>query len=59
VMTNPNNNAQSEDERWRAWVQKNKARDEARLAKRKKTAAFILIVGIVIVLFWLAPMSRN
>jgi len=41
-------------------VQKNKARDEARLAKRKKIVAILFIVGIVIVVFWIfVPVSAS
>ena len=47
-----NNDPQVDEKLWDAWVQKNKAKDQARFARRKKIVGVVLVLGMLLVLFW-------
>jgi hypothetical protein len=37
---------------WKAWVQKNEAKDRIRSARRKKILGFVVILGVILSLFF-------
>ena len=47
-----NSDPQVDEKLWDAWVQKNKAKDQARFARRKKIVGVVLVLGMLLMLFW-------
>jgi hypothetical protein len=46
-----NNDPQLDEAVWQAWVRKNEIRDRVSLARRKKSLALVLILGIAAILW--------
>ena len=47
-----NDSPQVDEAAWKAWVQKNDAKDRIRSARRKKILGFVVILGVILIILW-------
>jgi hypothetical protein len=53
----PQNDSPQVDEAvWKAWVEKNEAKDQIRLARRQKILGFAVILGVIMAIRWMSGM---